>query len=56
MAGCVGIRASDEGEYAGKVGTLCLNGTFTFDEEFNGVGVSNCFIVIHDPLYAPDVQ
>lgn len=56
MAGCAGIRANDEGEYAGKVGTLCLNGTFTFDQEFNGVGVSNCSIAIHDPLYAPVVQ
>ena len=56
MAGCAGLRANDEGEYAGKVGTLCLNGTFTFDQEFNGVGVSNCSIAIHDPLYAPVVQ
>jgi hypothetical protein len=31
MAGCAGICANDEGEYAGKVGNLCLNGTFTFD-------------------------
>lgn len=50
MAGCAGIRANDEGKYAGKVGTLCLNGTFTFDQQFNGVGVSNCSIAIHDPL------
>lgn len=50
MSGCAGIRANDQGEYAGKVGTLCLNGTFTFDEFFNGVGVSNCSIAIHDPL------
>ena len=50
MSGCAGLRANDEGEYAGKVGTLCLNGTFSFDEDFNGVGVSNCSIAIHDPL------
>ena len=56
MSGCAGIRANDEGEYAGKVGTLCLNGTFSFDELFNGVGVSNCSIAIHDPLYAPEVE
>ena len=56
MAGCAGIRANDQGEYAGKVGTLCLNGTFTFDQQFNGVGVSNCSIAIHDPSYAPMVQ
>ena len=50
MSGCAGLRANNEGSYAGKVGTLCLNGTFTFDEYFNGVGVSNCSIAIHDPL------
>ncbi len=51
MAGCAGVReTSGAGAYAGKVGTLCLNGTFTFDEQFNGKGVSNCTIVVHDPL------
>ncbi len=51
MAGCAGVReTSGEGDYAGKVGTLCLNGTFTFDADFNGKGVSNCTIVVHDPL------
>lgn len=50
MAGCAGLRANDQGDYAGKVGTLCLNGTFTFDQQFNGAGVSNCSIAIHDPL------
>jgi len=51
MAGCAGVReTSGAGDYAGKVGTLCLNGTFTFDQEFNGKGVSNCTIAIHDPL------
>ncbi|HHJ15371.1 MAG TPA: hypothetical protein ENJ80_01600 [Gammaproteobacteria bacterium] len=51
MAGCAGLReTSGEGDYAGKVGTLCLNGTFTFDQDFNGKGVSNCSIAIHDPL------
>jgi len=49
MSGCAGVRADDAGDYAGKVGTLCLNGTFTFDESFNGHGVSNCSIAIHDP-------
>ena len=53
MAGCAGIRANNKGKYGGKVGTLCLNGTFSFDQWFNGVGVSNCSIAIHDPLYAP---
>lgn len=51
MAGCAGIReVSGEGKYAGKVGTLCMNGTFTFDEQFNGKGVSNCTIAVHTPL------
>lgn len=51
MAGCAGIReTSGEGAYAGKVGTLCLNGTFSFDEQFNGAGVSNCTIAVHDAL------
>ena len=49
MAGCAGVRANDAGDYAGKVGTLCLNGTFTFDPEFNGHGVSNCSIALHTP-------
>ena len=49
MSGCAGIRANDEGAYANKVGTLCLNGTFSFDLEFGGHGVSNCSIAIHDP-------
>ncbi|MEN8204981.1 MAG: hypothetical protein ABFS24_03100 [Pseudomonadota bacterium] len=49
MSGCAGVRADDAGDYAGKVGTLCLNGTFTFDGNFNGHGVSNCSIAIHDP-------
>ena len=51
MSGCAGVReVSGEGSYANKVGTLCMNGTFTFDQEFNGKGVSNCSIAIHDPL------
>ncbi len=51
MAGCAGVREiSGEGAYANKVGTLCLNGTFTFDADFNGKGVSNCTIAVHDPI------
>jgi hypothetical protein len=50
MAGCAGVRANGEGRYADKVGSLCLNGTFRFDGAFNGIGVSNCTIVLHDPL------
>ncbi|VAW98350.1 hypothetical protein MNBD_GAMMA22-2464 [hydrothermal vent metagenome] len=51
MAGCAGVREiSGAGAYANKVGTLCLNGTFTFDADFNGKGVSNCTIALHDPI------
>jgi len=51
MAGCAGVaETSGMGRYGGKVGSLCLNGTFTFDQAFNGKGVSNCTIVLHDPL------
>jgi len=49
MAGCAGVRADNAGDYAGKVGTLCLNGTFTFEANFDGHGVSNCTIALHDP-------
>ena len=51
MAGCVGIKEiSGTGSYANKVGTLCLNGTFRFDQNFNGQGNSNCSLVLHDPI------
>jgi hypothetical protein len=60
MAGCsaiVGVAGPD----AGKVGTLCLNGTFTFDlsginlanpmtSDIVGTGTSGCFTVLHKPL------
>ena len=49
MVGCAGVRADNAGDYAGKVGTLCLNGTFTFEANFDGHGVSNCSIALHDP-------
>ncbi len=51
MAGCAGVReTTGMGRYANKVGSLCLNGTFTFQPDFVGTGVSNCTIVLHDPL------
>jgi hypothetical protein len=50
MAGCAGVQADGVGRYANKVGSLCLNGTFTFEQNFDGKGVSNCTIVLHDPL------
>ncbi|MDH5572374.1 MAG: hypothetical protein OEY89_11450 [Gammaproteobacteria bacterium] len=49
MGGCAGVReTSGTGPYANKVGSFCLNGTFTFDSAFNGVGRSNCTLVLHD--------
>ena len=51
MSGCAGVReATGMGRYANKVGSLCLNGTFTFNNDFSGQGVSNCTIVLHDPI------
>ncbi|MBW2208865.1 MAG: hypothetical protein JRG79_18330 [Deltaproteobacteria bacterium] len=50
MGGCEGIHeVSGEGDYANMIGTLCLNGTFSFQQNFDGKGVSNCTLVLHDP-------
>ena len=50
MGGCEGIReVSGQGDYANMIGSLCLNGTFSFQPNFDGKGVSNCTLVIHDP-------
>jgi hypothetical protein len=50
MGGCEGIReTSGKGDYANMIGTLCLNGTFSFQSNFDGIGVSNCTLVLHDP-------
>jgi len=60
MAGCsavVGVAGSN----AGMLGTLCLNGTFTFDlagidlsnpmaSNIVGTGTSNCITVLHTPI------
>lgn len=49
MGGCEGIREiSGEGQYANTIGTLCLNGTFSFQPNFDGKGVSNCTLVLHE--------
>ena len=57
MGGCAGVvEVSGEGDYAGKVGSICMNGTFTFDQEWNGKGVSNCTLAIHTPLGSEDQQ
>ena len=55
MGGCEGIvEVSGKGDYANMIGSLCLNGTFSFDPEFNGVGVSNCTLVLHNPWMPED--
>ena len=58
MAGCsavVGVAGPD----AGKLGTLCLNGSFTFkladlaQGNLSGTGTSNCVTVMHTPMQMP---
>lgn len=49
MGGCEGIReVSGKGQHADMIGTLCLNGTFSFQPNFDGKGVSNCTLVLHN--------
>ena len=63
MGGCYAVQATS-GPEAGKIGTECLNGTFTFDlsginlanpfySTLNGTGTSNCFTVLHEPMAMP---
>ncbi|HIJ78924.1 MAG: hypothetical protein OEY01_07630 [Desulfobulbaceae bacterium] len=60
MGGCTAVVAVD-GANAGKVGSLCLNGTFTFDlsgidlddpfsSDLAGTGNTNCTVVLHTPI------
>jgi len=60
MAGCSAVMGVS-GPNSGKVGTLCLNGTFTFDlsginlanpmaSDIRGTGTSNCVTVLHTPM------
>jgi hypothetical protein len=56
MAGCSAVVGTD-GPNKGKVGTICLNGTFTFDlasaltgGALTGTGTSNCITVLHTPI------
>jgi hypothetical protein len=60
MAGCSAVVGVD-GPNAGMLGTLCLNGTFTFDlagidlsnpmaSNIVGTGTSNCITVLHTPI------
>jgi len=48
MGGCSGVQATADatGPYAGMHGTICLNGTIEFDQQFNGIGSSNCVLVL----------
>jgi len=64
MGGCFAVQAV-EGVEAGKIGTYCLNSTFTFDlsginyspdplvaatSTITGIGSSNCTTVLHTPM------
>ena len=60
MGGCIAMQAVS-GPHAGKIGTQCLNGTFTFDlsgidlanpmaSTLNGTGTSNCWMVLQKPM------
>ena len=60
MGGCIPMQGVD-GPYKGKIGTQCLNGTFTFDlsginlnnpmtSTLNGTGTSNCWMVLQNPM------
>jgi len=58
MAGCSAVVATEGPDAdAGMVGTICLNGTFTFDlataadpTGLKGTGTSNCITVLHKPI------
>jgi hypothetical protein len=53
MAGCSGLReTAGVGSLANKVGSICFNGSFDFDQNNPAVikGESNCTIVAHTPV------
>jgi hypothetical protein len=54
MAGCGGIKGT-KGPLAGKVGTLCANGIFSFDPSNPSTmtGESHCTIALHTPAVQP---
>ena len=57
MGGCAGVQEiSGQGKYANKKGTLCMNGTIGFNQDFSGVGTSNCVMVLQDGPYSPTVN
>lgn len=60
MGGCLAMQGVS-GPQAGKIGTQCMNGTFTFDlsginlnnpmaSTLNGTGTSNCWLVLQKPM------
>ena len=60
MGGCLAVQGVS-GPNAGKVGTECLNSTFTFDlsgitldnpmaSTLDGTGTSNCWMVLQKPM------
>ena len=68
MGGCFAVQAVD-GVEAGRIGTYCLNSTFTFDlsginysqdpmvaatSTITGIGSSNCTTVLHTPMQMPE--
>lgn len=68
MGGCFAVAAT-EGVEAGKIGTYCLNSTFTFDlsginyssdpmvaatSTITGIGSSNCTTVLQTPMQMPE--
>ena len=56
MAGCAGVQeTSGQGKYANMMGTICLNGTIGFKQDFSGVGTSNCVMVLQQGPYSPIV-
>ncbi|HEY0720219.1 MAG TPA: hypothetical protein VGE50_03085 [Gammaproteobacteria bacterium] len=60
MGGCMAMQGV-AGPNSGKIGTQCLNGTFTFDlsgidlnnpmaSTLNGTATSNCWLVLQQPM------
>jgi len=60
MGGCFAVQVVSV-PLAGKIGTYCLNSTFTFDlsginfsnpmaSTLNGSGTSNCWTVMHQSM------
>jgi len=54
ILGCGGLKEiSGQGDFAGMVGSICFNGTFTvpdFQTNFTLTGSSDCTITLHTPI------